>query len=290
MSLAEKVQTLVEYSMILTDEQKAAWLNLIPKMVDSELQQLYGILTDEVADLKKQNIDLIEDHKLEAEVMADVKAPMEQKQESHGASLESLKKVAQPVGATMQASANQFGKELGREVATKEIGTEIVGVLPAPTAAATPKPMPHTIAPPSKPTPRVVPPRSVAVPSDLKAADPDSVPLLKSFKSIKDLATIEVAHLRQGKVSDQIRLILELIMKLSKAGKTMPYFGVQEFEKSPLFKTYLMIGAALIGDNTPDRRLAFEKAMRKASAAGSDIMSQQEFEAVADLRKQIEQF
>jgi hypothetical protein len=110
---------------------------------------------------------------------------------------------------------------------------------------------------------------------------------LKSLDQITvtdDLKKVDLAHLRQGPVQAQTQLIKSKILSLASANKLLPYYLVNAFEQSPLFKAYLQIGSTMIEDENKDRVAAFKDA---ADRLNSDL-SLQEFEAIADLRKEIE--
>ena len=56
------------------------------------------------------------------------------------------------------------------------------------------------------------------------------------------------------------------------------------FEQSPLFKAYIQVGSAMINDSTVDRAAAFKQAAAKTGST----LTLQEFEGIADLKKEIE--
>ncbi len=135
---------------------------------------------------------------------------------------------------------------------------------------------------PKAPVPpvRIVPPAPVRAPipvptPSIPAPRRESVNLslrtLNDIKVVEDLKRIEVEHLRQASANVQTKLIKSKILNLAQANNLLPYYAVIAFEASPLFQEYLKLGNAKIVDN---------------KAAGN--LTQDEFEAVADLRKEIE--
>ena len=91
--------------------------------------------------------------------------------------------------------------------------------------------------------------------------------------------------MRQGELAGQISLIRSKITALAQTNKVLPFYVVSAFEESPLYNSYLKIGAAMIADSNPNRAQAYEAAARDI---GGDTLTLREFEAMADLRKQIE--
>lgn len=289
MNITQKIEKLLENSVLFTEDQKQSWLNLLPKMNLDELSELFVILRDEVKELKKEGISLIDDSALEAELTGSDDV------QSHGASLELLKQVAtQATPAQEQA----FDQELRREVTTPELRKPTTAELGTPTLTV-PKPPVHIpMAPkPVVPTPHadsfLAPmPRELRVPmapTHKPAPAPISSMGLKSLMDIKavdDFKKVQPEHLRQGELRAQIDLIKSKILSLAQTNKILPFYTVAAFEESPLYKTYLTIGSNLILDPSPDRTNAYEAAAKKA---GPETLTIREFEAIADLRKQIEQ-
>jgi hypothetical protein len=177
--------------------------------------------------------------------------------------------------------------EIKRELNTPE--------LPKP---ATPIVKPFTPAKPIPTTP-VAPPAASRTSSELEALWATSAPKLikpvhsvqpaptislQEIKTIDGLKKVSVANLRQAPIKTQLQLIKSKVVSLAAANKALPYYAVIAFEASPLFKSYLEIGAAMMEDSNPDRRAAFSQAVQKT---GNEL-TLQEFEAIADLRKDIE--
>ncbi|MDP4000758.1 MAG: hypothetical protein Q8P83_00760 [bacterium] len=111
---------------------------------------------------------------------------------------------------------------------------------------------------------------------------------LDEIKTIEDLKKIEVGHLHQGEPNQQVEKIKSKIFDLARVNNLLPYHVVSVFEQSPLFKQYLFLGGSLVTDHRQDRKIAFSEAVARLKASGQQAMSLAEFEAVADLRKEIE--
>jgi len=94
---------------------------------------------------------------------------------------------------------------------------------------------------------------------------------LDQVKTVDDLKKISIDQLRQGPIATQTQLIKSKIISIASANRMLPYFAVVAFEASPLFQAYLQEGGSKMGGGGKDSEL-----------------SKEEFEAIADLRKQIE--
>jgi hypothetical protein len=112
---------------------------------------------------------------------------------------------------------------------------------------------------------------------------------LSSIKSLDDFGKIEPAHLRQRPLPEQIAAIKQLISKFSSQHNILPISVIPVFEQSPLFKTYLKAGSMLIEKNSDGHsKIILDEIMSELEHMGMDSLSQQEFEAVADLKKDLE--
>lgn len=298
MTLADKIIKLLENSIIFTSEQKQGWLKLLPQMIPSELKELHSILVDEVKELKSEGMNLIEDPKLEAELIS-----TSDDSASHGASIADLKAAAAPV------KNSAFAKELDREVHTKELRKPTPEELGQKTEAQAPKPAPAPLRPApvatrptvqtsTAPKPPVAPksinlapmPESLRVPQAPRRVGEVPRPTgglqnLLQIRTVDDLKRIGISHIRQGELKAQIDLIRAKIISIAQADRILPFYTVSAFEQSPLYKAYLEIGTAMIADPDRDRAQAFERASQK----GTEKLTMREFEAIADLRKEIEQ-
>ena len=94
---------------------------------------------------------------------------------------------------------------------------------------------------------------------------------LSRVKGLDDLKTIDIGILRQGPIRQQISNLKSTILNLARANNLLPYYAVNAFEQSPLFRAYLAHG--------------------NSKVSGEQVrgdLTQEEFEAVADLKKEIE--
>lgn len=306
MTLADKSAKLLEYSMILKAAEKKNWLELLPKMSDKQVQTLYGVLVDEIKAWKKEGISIVPDTAIEMQLMP--------QQEQHGASVSTLMSRLEgktppaqlPKTPAKPAATTPFGKELEREVNTPELN--------APTdtpahAAAENKPDTEPVfgeIKPDLPNPDknawmlsnkvvvpkvplgVIRPQPMAVPKIRNRVSKHGLAELGSINTVDDLSKIEAAHLRQGPLPEQIAFIKQRIGQIARDNDMLPINILPVFEQSPLFQSYLKAGALLIERNTGDDRFVLDQVMGELESMGQDALSQQEFEAVADLKKDLE--
>ncbi len=164
-------------------------------------------------------------------------------------------KVQRSVGTVPPPPKNdQWQKELNRELLTPELTGQVTAMKDI-----------------VKPTPVVAIPKPAIRPtSRIPHVRPQGVPI-SDINSIEDLRKIDVRDLRRGgQVEGQIDVIKAKILALSRENNVMPFYAVAEFEQSPLYKSYLASGSAFV-------------------AGSKGELSLEEFEAVADLKKEIEQ-
>jgi hypothetical protein len=207
----------------------------------------------------------------------------------HGASLEAFKQKLEKVSGTSTPSGRPtmgMAKPLakpGVQMTPQEIKRELNALeLPRPEMQKSQPPQ----MPRQGPVPPVMPPRpQTGVPT---AGPAHGANFLADLNAVEDLKKISLADLRQGTLPAQISLIKSKIIHLSQINKLLPYYTVNAFEQSPLFRLYTTIGAHVIADTTPNRQQAFEQAAKKLENQGQSSMTISEFEAVADLRKEIE--
>ncbi|MBX4187238.1 MAG: hypothetical protein KW802_03230 [Candidatus Doudnabacteria bacterium] len=139
---------------------------------------------------------------------------------------------------------------------------------PTPTIAASPV-IPKTPTPPTPVVaPRVVAPAKPAAPrkpiSNFEASFSD-------IKNIDDLKKLSLTHLRRGPADTVAEQLKNKMITLARSNHVMPYYVLSAFEESPLFHSYLSHGNAMV-----------------AGSQSPEDLSREEFEAIADLRKEIQ--
>jgi hypothetical protein len=201
---------------------------------------------------------------------------------NHGASLNALKdrlvNPAPPV-APKSSGPPMTPAEIKRELNTKEITNKASAV------KSTPPPPPP--APPVQP--KFTPPPKPAAAMKLVSTPSLGLPSLRDIKVVDDLKKVEPAHLRQGYLPEQAKLIRAKIAYLAGVNKVLPINVVNVFEQSPLFKLYLKVGNAILAQSTSEIKPDYKQVIAGMINKGEDVLSLAEFEVIADLRKDLEQ-
>jgi hypothetical protein len=134
----------------------------------------------------------------------------------------------------------------------------------------------------------VIKPQPLSVPRIRNRVAKHGLPDLGSISAVDDLGKIEAAHLRQGPLPEQIAFIKQRIGQIARDNDMLPINILPVFEQSPLFQSYLKAGAMLIDRNMGEDKVVLDQVIGELEAMGQDTLSQQEFEAVADLKKELE--
>jgi hypothetical protein len=187
--------------------------------------------------------------------------------------------------------------EIKREISAKEL-PQHQNIPPVP---AVPKPVvppvikPVMPAPAPMPKPAVIPPMTPRTPPPVPAASLNlnknvttGLASLNDIKVIDDLKRIEPAHLRLGYLPDQFKTVKAKVAYLAGANHLLPIQVVDVFQQSPLFRLYLSMGNALIAATTPEAKPDYKRIAAAMNAEGKEVLSLQEFEGMADLRKELE--
>jgi hypothetical protein len=133
-----------------------------------------------------------------------------------------------------------------------------------------------------------VAPKPIAVPKIRNRTARGSLTQLSGITRVDDLSKIEPAHLRQGPLAEQVQFIRQKIGQLARENDMLPVSVIPVFEQSALFQTYLKAGSMLIESNMGEDKVVLDQVMAEMENMGQDTLTQQEFEAVADLKKELE--
>lgn len=205
---------------------------------------------------------------------------------SRGASLDLLKSrlAKQPTPLVSKTPANVDSKprltpqEIEREVNTTELPPYKPAVPKPSIPLVKPKPLAakvETINFAPKPKPGSIPfAKPLEITNIKPPVAPSAAPRTEAVNVVDDLKKLDINYLRAGSLKSQVNSLRSQILHLSEANNMLPYHVVLAFEESPLFKAYLAQGSAKIGGQT----------------GISSGLTQEEFEALADLRKEIESF
>jgi hypothetical protein len=295
MNLNEKSQKLLEYSVIIKGDEKSMWRELLAKMPEAQAKILYDVLVTEVRTWKKEGISIIPDLALELQLLpqpehgttlGDLKARLTGSPEAAkipatpASTPENLKPVAPEPESQALSQANEPEEEIDEPLFNSdkpEVLNTAKNAWMLSNKVVVPKQNFGNIKPQSKAIPKV---RNRVAKHGLSE--------LKEIRTIDDLSKIEPAHLRQGPLPEQIMFLKQRIGQLARENDLLPINIIPVFEQSPLFQTYLKAGSYMIEKNIGDEKLALDQMLEEFEAAGLEGLTQQEFEAVADLKKDLE--
>ncbi len=293
MTTTEKTQKLIEYSIIISGEEKKSWQTVLPKMSDSDVQIIFNVLSDEVKAWKKEGVSIIPDLAVEMQIVP---------QSDHGASINALKERLQGGPAPVPAVVPTLTKPLPPPAAKPAAPTTTVQMEGSednksepvfgeikekgPDYAKQAWMVSSKVVVPKDTN--IVQPKAKSVPSIRNRVAHAGLSELKNIRVVDDLAKIEPAHLRQGPLLEQVKFIKQRIAQIAKENDMLPINIIPVFEQSPLIQIYLKGGALMIEKNTGENKIGIEDVMNELQQTGMDGLSQQEFEAVADLKKDLE--
>lgn len=288
----EHARTLVQTSASLSAEERQEWLSLLPFMSDKQLLELCTVLESSqpvtpTAPEKKRipvtggrkalpqppdELDLPAPHTPAAQPASGRPATVSQKQSASSSGQN-----------TVSAYINRnFAQALHR--APGPVADIVPPVSPQRPAVA-PQPKPTAVepvrAPLGEPPARTVPvPVPAAVPevavTEALPVQPVWEEVVPRLKSLEDVRRLTVATLR----AKGTEFLEEGLKGL---GVRYGYFSVQlALEQSPLYQTYLSVGAKVLQDHAQ-----FESLQNELSSSGRPYLAKTEFEEMSDLLQRI---
>ncbi len=255
----EKAKQLIRTSDILSSVEKAEWVQLLADMNDKQILELVKILTPIPA------------------------AP----------TLPTPPKPAMPQVPAFQMPVNIKQKEISsnipfyeKELPAPHKQEEIKQVRPTdPTDLQN---RVENIVRELQHKPPVVPSAPIPASVQVKAVslhNPDIE--ISDITDTKDFVLISPSNLHEREPNAELQKILVVMAAAGKAGAL--FEAIKTFEKSPLYKTYLALGLALLNDASPNRDAVYAEIVEDMKKRGEPWMSKVEFEAFADFRKRLEQ-
>lgn len=205
---------------------------------------------------------------------------------THGTSLNLLKsrlekKNSQPTKVPT-VSIKMTPQEIEREVETPELPAHMtlvdLPVAPKPSVVPPVKAQSlaakvETISFAPKPKPGSIPFAKPLEMSEVKKSLAPRPSALSPINVVDDLKKLNLDYLRAGSLQSQIAHLKSQISHLAEANNILPYHVVLAYEESPLFKAYLSQGSNKLGGQV---------------GGGAGGLTKEEFEALADLRREIE--
>ncbi|MBU6447702.1 hypothetical protein KGQ24_02595 [Patescibacteria group bacterium] len=107
-----------------------------------------------------------------------------------------------------------------------------------------------------------------------------------ALRTPEDFARLTAAHLHGADPKEELQKVFDSMVVLGK--KSEIYEIISNFEKSPLYKTYIEMGIELLNDSDPDRDQAYQTVETAMQKSRRDFLTKEEFEAFADFRNKVE--
>lgn len=106
------------------------------------------------------------------------------------------------------------------------------------------------------------------------------------LNNIEDFTRLSPAMIHGKNPNSVFGEILQAAVKFAR--KNPSYLIISNLEQSPLYKTYVDMGVALLNNMTTDRDKAFHEIVENAMKNGKDFFSKGEFEIFIDFRAQLD--
>ena len=273
----EHARILVETSPNLSDAERAEWLSLLPLMSDKQLLELCTVLEPKPelpqAPVVKRIPVQTAARLGAAPKEVDLPAPAPKSE------------VAIPTAGASQNSVSAF---LDRNFAATLHRSPVADIAQPPARGRTVLVNNIPVTAPVRAEQIAVPPvehienpqvpqRPVGAPTEMQEEFLDtSTEVLEQVRSLEDMSRINLATLQARGMGFVQQAFAQLMQRFG-------YFSVQlAFERSPLYNTYLAVGARILRDH-----ITFEALEAELAAAGKALLRKQDFEALSDFLQQV---
>jgi hypothetical protein len=268
----QRLRTLITRSPLLTQIEKAEWLQLLSEMTEAQSTELSAILIASEEALQKQGAQ-----RPGAQMSSLSQAPQ-------------LSKISQPSQIAQPSQPAQFSKPIQfsqPEQHQPAVAEPVLTIHTAQTALQgqnLPSNLPPHLASSS---PHLAPAPQKTSQEHSSAKEPNHLVAEPTMhiNSPDDLSKLPVDYLRQGQTDPQLILdnLLRTIADLTRHYKFTMFIG--KIEASPLYKEYNRLGMALLNDTQGDREAIYQNYQRTAAQHDQPYLTKEEFEAFTDFRK-----
>lgn len=107
-----------------------------------------------------------------------------------------------------------------------------------------------------------------------------------ALRTPEDFARLTAAHLHGADPKAELQKVYDSMVVIGK--KSEIYDIISNFEKSPLYKTYIEMGIELLNDPDPDRDQAYQTVETAMQKSRREFLTKEEFESFADFRNKVE--
>ncbi len=290
MNTIDQAKTVIQNTTLLSSLEKTEWIQLLPAMNETQLQEFLEILapgqhfetkapvepvipTVPKPVVKPMQVDIHEKEIGTSKPLYELELPEHASASVVPRSVEPVIPKAQSVVVPQVPVVPAPSDPTALQQRVENIVKELQQKNMVPKEKPGPAPIPVPVLKPQKP---VVAPRPKTQPEPLQ------------LKTLEDFKKLTPAHLHGDTVAEDLQNIILSISALS--NKYKPFDMVAAIEQSSLYKTYIGIGMALLDDSNPDRDSAYAKVIKDMDVRGDDFLTKEEFEAFTDFRKKLEQF
>lgn len=295
----QRVRTSVLSSPLLSQSEKAEWVQLLPSMNDVQVAELMEILSS-AKPVATQPAPA-------APVSAPTPAPVKPRQTFHLPDLNEKDLPAPHIPLDLPAAKPAVvGASLEQILKMEKPPQPAQPVQPIQPVAAPPKPpvnpMLQAVRPAPQPAPNHISMSSVI--SDARYAEQQQQTAAAKASRIPQPTAPAAAneHIIVSKPDDLTKLtpgylhdedpqlvlaqLLKVVSEFTKKYKFTDLVG--KVEQSPLYQAYFALGMALLNDSSTDRESVYQNFQRNAAAHGEGSLSKEEFEAFTDFRRALD--
>lgn len=287
----EHARTLVQSSPSLTAPEREEWLSLLPFMSDKQLLELCTVLEsrpEERVAVSPRRVPVRTSQPALPQPPEELDLPAPAAKNTKAAASSSAAK--KPVSGQNQQNSVSAFIDRNFSAALHRTGGPVADIVPPPVRSSRPAPSAVPVSAPVAPIPSapeqpatessastsVLAAASAPLPVDPAPAQPVWEEVVVRLKSLEDVRRLTVATLR----AKGTEFLEEGLKSL---GTRYGYFSVQlALEQSPLYQTYLSLGARVLQDHAQ-----FESLQNELSAAGKPYLAKTEFEEMSDLLQRI---
>jgi hypothetical protein len=268
----QQLRSQITRSPLLTQIEKAEWLQLMGEMTEAQSSELSAILVaseqalEQVNQQNSQKAQVAKQQQaaaLQQVIQRNLEKSQEQPQEQLQPSTQSA---TQPDWRAQIAEQqkNLLGSSSGLKLKL-DSSEEVSGAdLPQ-------EPLMQAVQPSQAPKPASAPQKAAPQHPSFEIKTPD------------DLSNLPVDYLRQGDPKANLEDLLQRIANLTHHYKFNSFIG--KIEQSPLYKEYSKLGLTILNDTQENRDAIYQSYQRNAAQHSQPYLTKEEFEAFTDFRK-----
>lgn len=265
----QQLRSQITRSPLLTQIEKAEWLQLMGEMTEAQSSELSAILVaseQALQQINQQNSQKAQVAKqqqaaeLQKAIQHNLEKPQEQLQPATHPAVTQPDWRAQIAEQQKNPLSSASGLKLKLDSSKETSGADL------PQEPAMP-----AIQPPPVPKPSPVPQKVEPKYPSFEIKTPD------------DLSNLSVDYLHEGDPKANLEHLLETIANLTRHYKFTSFIG--KIEESPLYKEYSRLGLTVLNDTQENRDAIYQSYQKNAAQHSQPYLSKEEFEAFTDFRR-----